>query len=112
MAESTATGISAIICVGLRGLVAPRCTKKPYDVGLDSVLGLLLKIWYPPQRWRFALAHYRIYFLGEDDHIKVAHDVDSKADAAALLVAEEFELYLKIAEGMARTNNLNVVAHC
>ena len=35
------------------------------------------------------MAHYRIYFLGEDAHIKVAHDVDSDDDAAALLVAEE-----------------------
>ena len=35
------------------------------------------------------MAHYRIYFLGEDAHIKVAHDVDSHDDAAALLVAEE-----------------------
>lgn len=35
------------------------------------------------------MAHYRIYFLGEDAHIKVAHDVDSNDDAAALLVAEE-----------------------
>jgi len=35
------------------------------------------------------LAHYRIYFLGEDAHIKVAHDADSGDDAAAVLVAEE-----------------------
>lgn len=35
------------------------------------------------------MAHYRIYFLGEDVHIKVAHDVDSNDDAAALLFAEE-----------------------
>jgi hypothetical protein len=39
--------------------------------------------------WIRPLAHYRIYFLGEDAHIKVAHDVDSNDDAAALLVAEE-----------------------
>jgi hypothetical protein len=35
------------------------------------------------------LAHYRIYLLGEDAHIKVAHDADSDDDAAAVLVAEE-----------------------
>jgi hypothetical protein len=35
------------------------------------------------------LACYRICFLGEDDHIHVAHDVDSNDDAAAILVAEE-----------------------
>jgi len=35
------------------------------------------------------LAHYRIYFLGDDAHIKVAHDADSGDDAAAVLIAEE-----------------------
>ena len=35
------------------------------------------------------MAHYRIYFLGQDDHTKSPHDVDSDDDAAAVLVAEE-----------------------
>jgi hypothetical protein len=35
------------------------------------------------------MAHYRIYFLGQDDHIEVPHDVDSDDDAAALLIAED-----------------------
>ena len=35
------------------------------------------------------MAHYRIYFLADDGHIKVAHAVDSDDDAAAILVAEQ-----------------------